>query len=106
MRSFPSSFQLGTPHGSGRCSRAHLLPTIHLGRLAVDQSAKGQGLGRFLLFHFLKKALEVSQEVGVYAVDVWAKDEDARPFYVKYGFIELQDDRLHLYLPIVTVEQI
>jgi GNAT superfamily N-acetyltransferase len=83
----------------------HPVPTVHLGRLAVDQSVRGQGLGRILLFHFLKKAQEISRTVGVYAVDLWSKDEEARSFYIKYGFLELQDDRLHLYLPLATVAQ-
>jgi GNAT superfamily N-acetyltransferase len=82
----------------------HPVPTIHLGRLAVDQSCQGKGLGEILLFHFLKRALEVSQGLGVFAVDVWAMDEQALPFYLKYGFIPLQDAPLHLYLPIGTVE--
>ena|ERR1700722_6193966 len=41
----------------------HPLPTIHLGRLAVDTSCKGMRLGETLLFHFLHKALEVSKEL-------------------------------------------
>src|SRR5437868_4069693 len=50
----------------------HPVPTIHLGRLAVDQSCQGKGLGETLLFHFLHRALEVSEELGVFAADVWA----------------------------------
>jgi GNAT superfamily N-acetyltransferase len=84
----------------------HPIPTLHLGRLAVDQSCQGQGLGALLLFHFLRKALEASEAFGVYAVDVWAMDEQALPFYLKYGFIPLADAPLHLYLPIGTVEQL
>jgi hypothetical protein len=34
---------------------------------------------------------------------VHALDEDARRFYLKYGFIPLTDDPLHLYLTIATV---
>jgi len=81
------------------------IPTAHLGRLAVDQTCQGQGLGETLLFHFLSAALEVSQKLGVFAVDIWSKDEVARKFYLKYGFLTLQDDPLHLYLPIGTVQQ-
>jgi hypothetical protein len=83
----------------------HPLPTIHLGRLAVDRCCQGQGLGEMLLFHFLHTALGVSEELGVFAVDVWAMDEQALPFYLKYGFIPLEDAPLHLYLPMKTVEK-
>lgn len=83
----------------------HPLPTVHLGRLAVDQPHQGQRLGETLLFDFLRSALEVANTIGVYAVDVRATDEQARDFYLKYGFLELQDVPLHLFLPIKTVEQ-
>jgi GNAT superfamily N-acetyltransferase len=79
------------------------LPTAHLGRLAVDLSSRGQHLGEFLLFHFLKTACDVAERIGVFAVDLFSKDDDAKRFYLKYGFIPLQDDTFHLYLPMATV---
>jgi GNAT superfamily N-acetyltransferase len=78
------------------------LPTAHLGRLAVDLSCRGQRLGELLLFHFLKTACEVAERLGIFAVDLFSKDEDAKRFYLKYGFIPLQDDTFHLYLPMAT----
>ncbi len=36
-------------------------------------------------------------------MDLFSKDEDAKRFYLKYGFIPLQDDMFHLYLPMATV---
>lgn len=83
----------------------HPVPTIHLGRLAVDLTCHGRGLGKALLFHFLARAITLSEELGVFAVDVWAMDKDLLPFYEKYGFIPLQDAPLHLYLPMGTVAQ-
>ena len=56
-----------------------------------------------LLFHFLKTACDVAERIGVFAVDLFAKDDDAKHFYLKYGFIPLQDDPFHLYLPMATV---
>jgi GNAT superfamily N-acetyltransferase len=79
------------------------LPTAHLGRLAVDLSCRGQRLGEFLLFHFLKTACDVADRIGVFAVDLFSKDDDAKRFCLKYGFIPLQDDPFHLYLPMATV---
>jgi GNAT superfamily N-acetyltransferase len=79
------------------------LPTAHLGRLAVDLSCRGQRLGELLLFHFLKVACDVAERIGVFAVDLFSKDDDAKRFYLKYGFIPLQDDAFHLYLPMATV---
>lgn len=83
----------------------HPLPTAHLGRLAVDVSCRGQGLGWRLLYHFLSSVLEVSARLGLFAVDVWAIDDEARTFYATHGFRPLEDAPLHLYLPIQTIEQ-
>lgn len=83
----------------------HPLPTVHLGRLAVDHNHQGQGLGERLLFHFLRSARDTANTIGVHAVDVRATDDKARAFYLKYGFLPLQDIPLHLYLPMKTVEQ-
>jgi GNAT superfamily N-acetyltransferase len=83
---------------------AHSVPVILLGRLAVDQAFRGQRLGETLLFHALRTALDVSEKIGAFAIDVRAIDDEARAFYVKYGFLPLEDDPLHLYLPMKTVE--
>jgi GNAT superfamily N-acetyltransferase len=83
----------------------HPLPAVHLGRLAVDQNHQGQRLGETLLFHFLHAALEAANTMGIYAVDVHATDDKARDFYLKFGFLLLQDAPLHLYLPMQTIEQ-
>src|SRR6266566_5215331 len=79
------------------------LPTVHLGRLAVELSCRGQRLGELLLFHFLKTACDVAERIGVFAVDLFSKDDDAKRFYLRYGFIPLRDDPFHLYLPMATV---
>jgi ribosomal protein S18 acetylase RimI-like enzyme len=82
----------------------HPVPTVHIGRLAVDQAYRRQRLGETLLFHALRAALELSEKLGAFAVDVWAIDDTARAFYRKYGFLLLEDNPLHLYLPMKTVE--
>ena len=79
------------------------IPTLHLARLAVDKSVQGQGLGRVLLFEVLKFAAQWSRQIGIYAVDVFALNDNAHNFYRKHGFVELQDERFHLFLPIKDV---
>ena len=81
------------------------IPSALLGRLAVDQSQQGQGVGRLLLLDALRRAQRMSETMGLFAVEVVALDEAARAFYLKHGFLPLQDDALHLYLPIKTVRQ-
>ncbi|MEN8151159.1 MAG: GNAT family N-acetyltransferase, partial [Planctomycetota bacterium] len=78
------------------------VPVVHIARLAVDRRAAGQGLGKILLVEALGIALEVSESIGVRAVEVIAKDEESRSFYRKFGFQSLEEDELHLYLPLET----
>jgi GNAT superfamily N-acetyltransferase len=81
----------------------HPVPVVHLGRLAVALGHQGKGLGEFLLLDALQRATRVEKEVAVYAIEVIAKDEQIKKFYLKYGFKELLDDKLHLYLSMKTV---
>ena len=67
------------------------------------RGASGARLGETLLFHALRAAVELSEKLGAFAVDVWAVDEAAHAFYRKYGFIPLEDSPLHLYLPLKTI---
>jgi GNAT superfamily N-acetyltransferase len=83
----------------------HPVPVILLGRLAVDRTARGQGLGRALLRDALHRSVELSEQIGLFAVEVLAIDAEARDFYVKYGFVPLADNEQHLFLPIKTIEE-
>jgi GNAT superfamily N-acetyltransferase len=91
------------PEPSARKLPRHPVPTILLGRLAVDREVHGQGLGEALLVDALGRALDFSETLGVHAVEVVAIDERARAFYERYGFLTLIDDPLHLYLPIASI---
>ena len=83
------------------------IPVVHVGRLAVDQTAQGQRLGEVLLMDAMRRAKRVAtSELGICGVEVNALDEQARTFYLKYGFTELADDKLHLYLPMNVIVQL
>jgi ribosomal protein S18 acetylase RimI-like enzyme len=79
------------------------IPAVKLAKLAVDRSFQGQGVGRDLLIHVLQKALSLSEEIGVVAVIVDATNEQAKSFYVKYGFVPLPERPLTLFLPIASI---
>ena len=81
------------------------IPVAHLGRVAVDLSMRGQGLGELLLMDALERLSLIANELGIYAVELYALTEGAKQFYLKYGFIPLKDDDKHLYLPIKTIIQ-
>lgn len=68
---------------------AYPLPVLRLARLAVDRSARGQGLGKKLLRHALRLAMQMAQDFGCLGVLVDAKP-GAETFYSAYGFIPLE----------------
>jgi len=82
------------------------IPVAHLGRLAIDKTAKGQGLGKALLIDALRRIAEVSEQLGIYAVEVYALNEAAKNFYLKFGFTELKANQFHLYLPMKIVRRL
>jgi len=55
--------------------------------------------------HALKQALDQSKIIASTAVVTDAKDERAKNFYKKYGFVELPDHPNRLFLPMKTIEQ-
>lgn len=77
------------------------VPAVRMGRLAVDQTFKGQGLGGALLADALHRAAR--SEVAAFALMVDAKDEAAAAFYRHHGFIALPESALRLFLPLATV---
>ncbi len=76
------------------------VPGVRLGRLAVDRSEQGQGLGELLLVDAIRRTKLVLDHVGVHALFVDAKDKLAAGFYQKYGFRPLPSDPLRLVLPL------
>jgi GNAT superfamily N-acetyltransferase len=84
-------------------SYAEGVPATLVGRLAVDKSYRGGGWGRRLLMHALQTALAASGKVASAFVIVRAKDDDARRFYMKYGFREFTGDKYRLFMPMATV---
>jgi GNAT superfamily N-acetyltransferase len=82
------------------------IPTVHIGRLAVDLKCQGQRPGESLLVEALCKAANASISVGVYAVDVIALHEKAKNFYLKYGFVEMLDQPFHLFMSMSTARRV
>lgn len=79
------------------------VPTFRLGRLAVDRSVQGFGLGGQLLLAAGERALRVAAEAGGVALTIDAKDERAARWYEGYGALPLLDDPLTLVLPLSTI---
>lgn len=89
-----------SPATRKKLPRYDKVPVVRLGRLAVDQSFHGLGLGSTLIYDAIKRVNRSG--IGVYAVVVDAKDDTAVAFYEYMGFIKLEDKGDVLYLPIAS----
>ncbi|RYX86220.1 N-acetyltransferase [bacterium] len=96
LTDFPEQERKGHPR---------LVPTIHLGRLAVAREFQGQGLGLSLLRAAMETTTQVEELIGVAALELWAIDDAARKYYDRFGFEFLLDDQLHLYMTLKRVRQ-
>lgn len=80
------------------------IPVILLARLAIDVVEKGKGLGKALVRDALIRALRASEIAGLRAVLVHAKDESAKSFYQKLGFVSAPHNEFHLFMKMSDVK--
>ncbi len=76
------------------------VPCFRMGRLARTIESRGAGLGEVLIGCAVDRCLHARSLVGAYALLVDAKDEKAKSFYERYGFIPYVDAPMSLYLPL------
>ena len=79
------------------------VPVFRLGRLAVDVSFQGKGLGGQLLLAAGRRCLFVAMEAGGVALLIDAKNEHVARWYESFGAIPLLDEPLSLLLPFKTI---
>ena len=76
----------------------HPVPVTILARLAVDRSEQRTGIGRSLLKDALLRTAQAADIVGIRALIVHAKNENARRWYEQFDFEPSPTDPLHLFL--------
>ncbi|MCA6605369.1 MAG: GNAT family N-acetyltransferase [Pseudanabaena sp.] len=84
------------------------IPVMVIGRLAIDRSWQGKGLGRALLKDAILRTLQASEIAGIRAILVHAISENAKLFYEKCGFTVSPIDEMTLMIRIkdaITVFQ-
>lgn len=89
----------------GLPAKVHI-PVVLLGRLAVDRSVQGQGIGAGLLIDALRRTEQLSAMLGIRAIEVDAIDAKARDFYLRYGFIPFKDAPQHLFLSTQAIRRL
>ncbi len=92
------------PEHARRLPKTSRLPAAKLARLAVDKRCQGKGYGALLLADAVKRVMATAKDSGgIVGFFVDAKDEPAGMFYLRFGFIPLQDNPLSLFLPLKTL---
>jgi GNAT superfamily N-acetyltransferase len=64
------------------------MPVAVLGRLAVDQTWHGQGIGRALFRDSALRVMQAAEAIGIRGMLVHAISEEAKAFYVTLGLSE------------------
>ena len=91
---------------TGRASKGmprHPIPAMLLARLAVDESAQGKGVGAMLLADAMQRTLLVAEETGIRLLLVHAVNDEARSFYLHFGFEVSPSDPMNLQLLIKDI---
>jgi GNAT superfamily N-acetyltransferase len=82
------------------------VPVYRLGRLAVDGSVQGLGLGGRLLWCAVERCLAVARDVGGVALLIDAKDDRAVDWYEGHGAVRLLDAPRSLVLPFAMAARV
>ncbi|WP_431324066.1 GNAT family N-acetyltransferase [Rhizobium sp. YTU87027] len=86
------------PEAPGRFRRnmPDPIPVAVLGRLAIDQSYQGRGVGRALVRDAGLRLLNAAEILGIRGVLAHAISDDARAFYEAVGFLPSPSDAMML----------
>jgi GNAT superfamily N-acetyltransferase len=90
----------GLPRGA--TTGLDVIPGYLLGRLALNRSLHGQGLGERLLVHALERILRAADEGGGRLVMVDAIDDAAAEFYAYFGFRSIPGT-MRLFMKVATI---
>ena len=82
----------------------HKIPATRLSRLAVQKEYQSMGYGKKLLMYSLQKTYIVSTHIPTSGIIVDAINNDAKNFYSRFGFIELTNKPLTMFLHISTIK--
>lgn len=78
----------------------HPIPAALIGRLAVDQTVAGQGLGSVLLADAVKKTKVAAETVAMSVIVVDPIDDGAQRFYAAFGFQSLRGPQHRMFMAI------
>ena len=88
------------PSAKLRRGMPNQIPLLLIGRLALDASVQGNGLGADLLSDAVRRCCAAAQIAGARAIAAHAIDDDAAGFYARHGFVRTTLGERVLRLPI------
>ncbi|MEQ9861199.1 GNAT family N-acetyltransferase [Pectobacterium cacticida] len=94
------SIQRQSVSGALRRNMPDPLPVLVLGRLAVDERYHRRGIGAGLLKDAVLRSRLVAEQVGTKALLVHALSEEAKAFYLHWGFTPSEIQPITLLLPL------
>jgi ribosomal protein S18 acetylase RimI-like enzyme len=80
--------------------RYDLIPAALIGRLARDQGVRGEGIGDLLLADAVRRMIDASSSLAIFAIVVEATDEKAAAFYRSFGFTPFPSRPLRPFMPV------
>lgn len=81
-----SAVVTNTAPGSFRCNMPDPIPVVVPGRLVVDKSQHGKGVGRALMRDAGLRVIQVAETIGIRGMLVHALSDEAWEFYLRVGF--------------------
>ena len=82
------------------------IPVALIGKLAVNKSCQGMGMGQALMIDAFLRILDISQNVGVYAIRVDPSNEIKQSYYIqKFQFVPF-NETLSVCLPIEAIREV
>jgi GNAT superfamily N-acetyltransferase len=79
------------------------IPVVILGRLAIDSSEHGHGLGRALFRDAALRILNAADAIGIRGILVHAISERAKKFYISLGFEDSPLDSMTLMVTLADI---
>lgn len=91
--------------GKVRRNMPNPIPVMIIGRLAVDRSHHGQGIGRGMVRDAILRTLQAAGIAGIRAILIHAKSAEAKAFYERLGFASSPVDPMTLMITIAEAKR-
>jgi GNAT superfamily N-acetyltransferase len=92
--------RVALPNAKLRRGMPDRIPLLLIGRLAIDRTLQGAGVGTALLAHAVGRCIAASEIAGVRGIVTHAIDDDAVRFYQRRGFLNSPLGERAMLLPI------